>query len=87
MLRKILLDIFLLALPFMVYAAYVKFGRKAQAEGGIWTGAPWFWLASSGLALTIVAAVLLVVFDGSEPGSPYLPAEVEDGEIVPGRFK
>jgi hypothetical protein len=87
MARKILLDLFLLALPFLIYIAYVKLGRRAQAEGGIWTGAPWFWLFSSGLMLTIAAAVLLVVFDGSEPGSAYLPAVVEDGRIVPGRFE
>lgn len=87
MLRKILLDLFLLALPFLIYAAFVKLGRRAEAKGGIWAEAPWFWLFSSGLALSITAAVLFVVFDGSEPGSVYVPAVVEDGEIVPGRFK
>ncbi len=87
MARKILLDLFLLSLPFLIYGLYMKFGGRAEAKGGIWRGAPWFQLFASGLAMALVGAVLLVVFDGSEPESTYVPATVEDGEVVPGRFK
>ncbi len=87
MARTILFSLILIALPFVTYAIYVSAVRRSEARGEAWRQAPWYWLVSSGLILSIVGTVLLISFSGSEPGSTYIPSEIKDGKIVPGRFE
>ena len=84
---KTLFSLILIALPFVTYAIYVSAVRRSEARGEAWRQAPWYWLVSSGLILSIVGTVLLISFSGSEPGSTYIPSEIKDGKIVPGRFE
>jgi len=87
MARKLLLQLFLLALPFITYYIYARLARRAAAKGGTWTGAPWFWLTASGLGLSIAGAVVLAVGFGGSPGDAYVSATMKDGAVVPGHFK
>ena len=49
--------------------------------------APWSIMLMSGLAVMILAMVILGVWSGEKPGGTYLPPHVENGEIVPGRVE
>lgn len=87
MVRKLLLQFLLLALPFITYFIYVKLSRRTEKGESPWQGAPWFWLLSGGLALSIAGAVGLAVTSGSPPDARYVPSELQEGEIVPGRLE
>ena len=87
MVRKLLLQFLLLALPFVAYFIYLKLSGRGEGGESPWRGAPWFWLVCSGLALSIAGAVALAVTSGSPPGSKYVPSVTKDGEIVPGHFE
>ena len=85
MIRQILLALILLATPFALYATYVTFVQKKKAEtGGTWDEAPLVWLLSAGVALILISLTFLALNTGSEPGSAYRPARLEDGKLVPG---
>ena len=87
MARQILLHLLPFLLPFAAYVAYVFAMKKMEAEGGLWADAPWFWLTASGLGLVIVGFVAVSLLSGAPPQAEYLPPRVEDGRVVPGRFK
>ena len=84
MTRKLLLQLFLLALPFITYFIYVKLSRR---QGDTWTGSPWFWLVASGLSLAAAGAVVLALGFGGDPGDTYVSPTMKDGVVVPGRFE
>ncbi len=89
MARTILIQLFLLSLPFIIYGLCVKFGPRAEAasRGNIWGGAPWFWLFTSGLTLSIIGIVVAVTIDGAAPGAVYTPADLKGGTVMPGSLK
>ena len=72
-----------LLLPSIVYFTYVSLtregGRNAQAV-------PWFWLLATGLALAVIALILVSALEGAKPGSVYHPPREVEGRIVPGYF-
>lgn len=86
MIRLVGLYLFLFALPFVLYAAYVYLTRRTLPEGGVYAGAPWMSLAATGVVLAIVSFLAIAVFSGGDPDSVYVPARLEDGKIVPGRL-
>ncbi len=47
------------------------------------------WLVLGGVGLVLMAAVLLLVaeFERNPPGSQYVPTQLIDGELQPGRFE
>lgn len=87
MISKLLIHSLPLLLPFAAYATYIVLSKRASAQGGVWTDAPWYWLVSTGLAFVIAGFVVAASIGGAPPGSSYVPAEYKDGEIVPGRFE
>lgn len=87
MVSKVLFHMLPLLLPFLAYAVFVLVTRRAQARGGVWTEAPWYWLVSSGLAMVIAGFFAVALLGGAPPGSTYVPATYEDGKIKPGRFE
>lgn len=88
MIRIILIDLALLALPFAAYAAWLWFARRDPLAGSSWQDAPFVWLIAVALVMMILALVLLTDLTG-EPadGGSYIAPHVEDGRIVPGRFE
>ncbi len=84
MLRKVLqyLPFFL---PFIGYAIYV-IAARATGRNATWRGAPWLWLTTIGLFLTVVALLGFWVLEprGSTDGE-YVPPRFEDGRIQPGQ--
>ncbi|MGH6946922.1 MAG: DUF6111 family protein [Kiloniellales bacterium] len=86
MLRILLTVVLPVLLPLAAFALYLLYARRrASAEGEPppgWAAAPWPWLGLVGLALVVVA--LLLVQNGSvEPGVELVPPHVEDGRVVP----
>lgn len=80
-----------LVLPTMVYALWLRQERKRAAAAGTevprWQEGPWFWLALAGIVLSVAAFVVTAIFWGHEPGASYTPAEIKNGQVVPGQFK
>ena len=100
MLRIALIDIFLFALPFLLYAAYMV-SVKGVAAASVWQGAPILWLLAAGCGLLLVtmatliragcglllvAMAMLIQFSGGNPGGVYHPPTVKDGVIKPGEI-
>ena len=86
MLRFVLLVIFLMALPTLLYTAYVR----AKTGGGIediMGKAPFVPLVVSGAVLTAAVLFVYLQFNRNEPGGRYVPPVYQDGKIVPGHFE
>ncbi len=85
MARIVLINLFMFALPFLVYGAYVYLVRRGQDRDSIWRGAPINWLVVAGLVLALGTLASLVTFSGSGTEGTYQPPRFEDGVIKPGR--
>lgn len=88
---KVFLTVVLpLLAPLLIYIAYVTLveGRRARvAEGEAsaaawWVAAPWARLVLAGVGCAASVAVALALTGGQDPGTPYKPARVEDGQVV-----
>lgn len=85
MLRAIIEEVLLFVLPFCIFAGYLIVNRKNPLDVEHWSRHV-FWLAIVGLGLSIA----LVVYSGwIAPRSQgvYEPPHMENGVLVPGRFK
>ena len=87
MARIVLINLFMFALPFLVYGAYVYLVRRGQSPDSIWRGAPINWLVVAGFVLALATLATLVTFSGWDTGGTYQPPRYEDGVIVPGRVE
>ncbi len=88
MIRRILIYGLLLALPFILYWAWMAFVRRRQAEaGGVWNDAPLTWLLISGILLVLATLGATAFMSGSNPDMQYVPPSYEDGEVVPSRVE
>ncbi len=87
MLRVAAFHIFMFLLPFIVYGVYLYFQNLDPLKQKAWEGSPIYWLAVGGLVLTIGSFFAIAIFFGADPGGTYVPAHMEDGELVPGRFE
>lgn len=86
MLRFVLLVIFLMALPTLLYTAYVR----AKNGGGIediMGKAPFLPLVVSGVVLTAAVLFVYLQVNRNEPGGHYVPPVYKDGTIVPGHYE
>jgi len=85
---RLLLNAFLFLLPFMLYGLYVLAARRlGWMSRDADQAPPHAWLVLTGLGLVLASIGLFAVFDGSEVGKEYVPARLENGEIVPGGFR
>lgn len=87
MLRILLTIVLPILLPFAAFALYLLYARRRAVAGGEqppgWATAPWPWLGLAGLALVILALLLLLNSGSVEPGVEVVPPHLEDGRIVP----
>lgn len=86
MLRFVLLVIFLMALPTVLYTAYVR----VKSGGGldeIMGKAPFLPLVLSGMVLTAAVLFVHLQFNRNAPGGRYVPPVYKDGTIVPGHVE
>nr|WP_321443781.1 DUF6111 family protein [uncultured Cohaesibacter sp.] len=85
MIRILITQIILFLLPFLLYAGYLFLTRKLNRQA--WIDAPRYWLIMAGLVCTLIGFLFLSQIDNNPPGETYIPAHIENGEVVPGEFK
>jgi hypothetical protein len=71
--------------PFAVYALFHALQRRWPFVAELWHGRVVSLLTIAGL-LTAIVGVVTLGLTGREQGA-YVPAHVEDGKLVPGRFQ
>lgn len=88
MIRPVLTELLLLAVPFAAYALFLW----ATQRGGVLDRANWpisrvIWLVAAAVVLFIGSIAVLTHWGSAPPGSTYIPAHMENGKLVPGRTK
>ena len=84
---RILLQALLLVLPLVLYWSYVRFvAEKKEDSKGTWDEAPLTLLLASGVVLVLMSFTYFALTTGVEPGSRYQPAQMKDGELIPGKM-
>jgi hypothetical protein len=84
--RPLLESLGLFLLPFAVFALYLAARLKYPLAVEHWTRGRVSWLALAGLAAAAVGLIALNAFAPRGHGN-YVPAHLENGIIVPGRFE
>ena len=88
MLRILLQFVLPLIFPtalYLVWAWFEQRRNKTAAEDDRAT--PWIWLISIGFALSIISLVTWGIVKGDDPGTTYTAPRMEDGKVIPGKFK
>jgi hypothetical protein len=85
MLRIALIDVFMFALPFLLYGAYMV-AAKGTAPSDLWQSAPVVWLLAAGCGLLLITMAALISFSGGKPGGVYVPSSTQNGVIKPGEI-
>lgn len=87
MIRPVLIEVSLFALPFVLYALYLLATRSEVFDREAWPLKVFAWLTGAAFVLMLVSFVLVAHFSGAPPGSTYVPAHIENGRLVPGETK
>jgi heme A synthase len=69
----------------LVCVWFEKRRNKGQPEEGRAT--PWIWLISIGFALSVVSLITWGLLEGDQPDKTYTAPTLENGKVVPGKFK
>lgn len=70
------MELALFASPFVLYGAWRLAAARAQPAV--------LWAAAAAVALLVASTLWLGLHRRLEPGEMYVPAQLEDGRIVPG---
>jgi hypothetical protein len=87
MIRVILINLLLFLLPFIIYFAYVYLVRSASKPNEPITLTPIIVLFAIGLMLVTGAVAYFIQFETGQPGQRYIPPQVKDGVLQPGRLE
>jgi hypothetical protein len=88
MIRVIIENLLLFLAPTVIYVAYVLLSRRGQTTPqNILDEAPLIWLCAAGATLVVITLLAFGTSSGGRPGQSYVPPEMHDGEIVPGKLK
>ena len=85
MTRAIVQELVLFLLPFIAFAAYLVIRRRNPLAWSSWSDQS-VWLIIAGLVTVIVSPVAVGLMAERETGA-FEPTHIEDGRVVPGRFK
>lgn len=86
MLRVIGEPLLLFSLPFLVYAVIVILLSKRLEKGRAWSVGHVSGLVLAGLAAAL-GGLLLLGYEGPNHRGAYIPAHIESGQLVPGRWE
>jgi hypothetical protein len=84
MIRPFLVEISLFLTPFVAYAVFVWATRAGVFHPDAWSLPVLGWLILAAFALMIASFVVMAQFGGAPPNSTYVPAHLENGQLVPG---
>jgi len=86
MVRPILTELALFAMPFVVYGLFLLVTRAGVMDPESWSWRIIGWLTLASLLLVILSFIVIAQFSGAPPRSVYVPAHIDkDGRLVPGR--
>lgn len=77
----VILPLLLPSLLFLLWAVVTR-GRAPDLRSSAW-----LWSIGGGLVLLLVILGVFGVRDRADPGSAYVPAQMQDGEVVPGHIE
>ena len=86
MIRAVAEGLAFFLIPFVAFALYLAVRRRNPTSVDAWTGSTTATLSLAGLALAALAIFLFGVFE-ERPTGAYVPAHIENGTLVPGRFR
>lgn len=86
MIRVVAEAVALFLVPFVLFAIYLLMRRRNPASVDAWTSGAVGGLALAGLALAALAIFVFGLFE-PRPLGAYIPAHIENGQLVPGRFE
>jgi hypothetical protein len=84
MTRQIIERLFLIALPFITYGAYLLVLRFLPAPPPGSRSHPWSWLFIAGLALFAASFVVWGITEGEPTTGTYIAPHLVNGKVVPG---
>jgi hypothetical protein len=87
MIRPVLTEIALFLAPFLAYVVFLWATRAGVLHPDSWRLPRVTWLLIVALVLMIGSFLVLAQWGGSPPGLTYVPAHMEDGQLVPGKTK
>jgi heme/copper-type cytochrome/quinol oxidase subunit 1 len=87
MIRVILLNLFLLVLPALLYFLYVFVLRRLRGQESKVESAPLFWLFATGMILMVASLAYYAEFEGERGSGVYRPPSYQDGVVRPGRVE
>jgi hypothetical protein len=82
--RIIAIDAVFFLLPFAIYAAWLAFTKGSLSDVEDWQAKTIGYLAIAGAGVLLAAIAVFVQLQNNPAGSGYVPAHIEDGQIVPG---
>ena len=85
MIRAIFGEALLFLLPFAVFALFLILTRRNPLRLAAWSDST-LWLVIGGLACVVIALVITGITAKRELGA-FEPTRVENGRVVPGRFR
>lgn len=85
MLRAIIEEVLLFVLPFCIFAGYLIVRRRNPFDVEHWSRHA-FWLAIVGLVL-VIGILAVEGFVTTRSRGAYEPPHMENGVLVPGRFR
>src|SRR5262245_17630566 len=87
MIRPVLTGVALFLAPLLVYAVCLWASQAGVLHPTSCGLAGVAWLVIAALVLMIGSFIVLAQWGGSPPGAAYVPADIEDGQFVPGETK
>ncbi len=87
MVRPFLTEIALFLAPFALYALFLWATRAGVLHPDSWSLRKMLTLTCIALALMFGSFLVLEQFSGEPKNSPYVPAHIENGRLVPGTAK
>jgi hypothetical protein len=86
MIRIVTQELLIFLVPFGLYALVLLIGRRNPFRLAAWSERV-FHLALAGLVCVIVGFVITGIVAERKTGQVYEPAHLENGRLVPGRFR
>ena len=87
MVRLFSIEVALFLAPFIIYALFLWATREGILHPKEWQPGVLAFLSLAAVALTAVGFVLIAEYGGAPAHSTYVPAHLENGQIVPGTLK
>ena len=81
-----------IALPSLLYLAWLAYENRRIARGGEgvlrrWQEGPWAWLFAAGVVIAVFGTILLSTVGGPGITGRYVAPHLVDGEVVPGHVE